>query len=284
MSHLQTPSKDPEYKEPLDNLQMMLRYAQTNQPSDLNLKVIADRLCLSNLAAFHQTSVAISNIILNVLASDAEYNTLATVREEIATILGSNMGAWTKAGIAKMVRTDSILRESMRLHAFGNRAMIRKVVAAKGIMTEDGFLLRYGSTVSILSYPAHHDSDNFNDPFKFDPFRFARIREDAVGERTIPAEGRDGSNDRSNERDPTNLTFVSTGPSYLPFGHGKHACPGRFLVDFELKMTLAYLLMNYDIKLPPEYKGSRPENKWITEAVMPPIGAKILVRRRAEAM
>jgi cytochrome P450 len=273
VKHLRDPSLSPDYEEPHDSLQMMLRYAMDNYPSDLTLEHISARLCLANLASFHQTAVAISNVLLNVAASDSEFNIVATLQEEIASVLDSQPGNWTKNGVAKMLRTDSVLRESMRLNAFGNRAMIRKVIDPKGLITEDGHLLPNGSTLSILSHPIHNDDEVFGNAGKFDPFRFSRIREAAN-----QGPGMEGS-----KGDPSNLSFVATGPTYLPFGHGKHACPGRNLVDFELKMILGEIVMKYDIELAPEYNGMRPEGVWITEAVMPPFGAKIRVRRKKNA-
>lgn len=38
--------------------------------------------------------------------------------------------------------------------------------------------------------------------------------------------------------------------SSLTWGYGRHACPGRFLANNELKMILAHALINYDWKLP----------------------------------
>ena len=78
-------------------------------------------------------------------------------------------------------------------------------------------------------------------------------------------------------------SFLTTSADFLPFGHGKHACPGRFLIDFELKMIIAYVLMNYDVKFPDVYGGKRPANRWLAEAYLPPDDAKILVKRRKAA-
>jgi cytochrome P450 len=69
----------------------------------------------------------------------------------------------------------------------------------------------------------------------------------------------------------------------LPFGHGKHACPGRYLVDIELKMTLAYTLLNYEIEFPEEYEGKRPDVTWKGKVLIPPKDATISVRRRVDA-
>ena len=36
--------------------------------------------------------------------------------------------------------------------------------------------------------------------------------------------------------------------NYLPFGLGKHACPGRHFAVNEIKFALHHLLLKYDIK------------------------------------
>ncbi|KAF5860355.1 hypothetical protein ETB97_001716 [Aspergillus alliaceus] len=63
--------------------------------------------------------------------------------------------------------------------------------------------------------------------------------------------------------------FVATSPDYLPFGHGDHACSGHFLVDFELKMIVAYILKHYDLGFPREYNGKRPSNRQVAELQAP---------------
>jgi cytochrome P450 len=44
----------------------------------------------------------------------------------------------------------------------------------------------------------------------------------------------------------------------LNFGHGNHACPGRFFASNEIKIVLIELLRNWDFRFL-ERKG-RPEN------------------------
>lgn len=55
--------------------------------------------------------------------------------------------------------------------------------------------------------------------------------------------------------------------------------PGRFFVQAELKMIIAYLLMNYDVKP----LAKRPANKWIGSAVVPPDKETIWVKRKTPA-
>ncbi|KAL4810621.1 cytochrome P450 [Aspergillus unguis] len=252
---------DPGHVEPQDHLQMMLRYAQKERPHELyDLDNITARLIGANFGSMHQTTMQVVNMLLDILGSDTEYNTIAILRDEVSRILGTGT-EWTKAKVSKMTKADSVARETLRCHAFGSRAVLRKVMA-DGVTTDAGVNLPKGSLVSFLSHGIHSDESIYEDPFKYDPFRFSRIRE-------ADTESKTGS-----------MSFVSTGSSFLPFGHGKHACPGRFLVDFELKMIIAYVLTKYDVKFPVEYGGERPPNRWMAEVIAPPAGVKVLVKRR----
>jgi cytochrome P450 len=241
--------------EPLDHLQMMLRFASQERPAELNLDVISKRVALANLASMPQTSIQATNLILNAVSSNNEHGTISALRDELRDVFGSSPTAkqnWTRNNVSALVRADSVCRETLRLHSVGNRSLLRRVLATD-LKTEDGIPLPRGSTTSVLSYPAHHNEDLFPSPEEFDPFRFSKT---------------------------SGPSLVTTGPQFLPFGHGKAACPGRFLVDVELKMVLAYLVLNYEIRLAEKYGGVRPANRWVSEVTLPPAGIQIEVKRR----
>lgn len=213
----------------------------------------------------HQTTVQTINLLLDVLAADKEYNTVATVRDEVGRVMYADDKGWTKAKVARMVRCDSIARETLRLHNFGTRVFLRKVMAEDGVVIDTGIHLPKNTYVSFIGVGVHLDDKVYEDAAKYDPFRFSREREAAAAAGTKSG----------------GLSFVATSTEFLPFSHGKHSCPGRFLVDFELKMIMSYVFWNYDVKLPDEYGGNRPPNRWITDAQFPPAGVKLLVKRRA---
>ena len=48
--------------------------------------------------------------------------------------------------------------------------------------------------------------------------------------------------------------LVSTSSNHFAFGHGMHACPGRFFAAAEVKVTLCHILLKYDFRL----VGDRP--------------------------
>ncbi len=62
----------------------------------------------------------------------------------------------------------------------------------------------------------------------------------------------------------------------MPFGFGRHACPGRFFAANEIKLVLAQLLLNYDMKLPEGAEKLRE-----IPGVGPDPNREILVRRVA---
>jgi cytochrome P450 len=264
---------------------MMLRYAAANCPSELNLTNFTARLSVSNTGSFHQASMAITNTLFNILDSDAEYSTINALREEAAAALSEHNGVWTKATAAQMTKMDSVCRETLRLHAFANRAVFKRVVA-DSLVTEDGITLPKGAMLSLLAQPAQTDPDVFEAPMTFDPFRFSRARESettaavANSESAIPSIVSDSDKTSSSgppPHPPGKLPLISTSAINLPFAHGRHACPGRFIVDFEMKIMLAYLLMHYDIVV---VKRDKPWREWAAEASMLVKGGKVSVRRR----
>jgi hypothetical protein len=253
MRFLQNPPKG-DTTEPQDHFQIILRFTQKERPHKLNLHNIRTRLVLANLGSFHQTSIATTNLILNIIKSNAENNTISILRDEISNVLLESGGVWSRAAEAKMVRLRKVMVSNLR--------------------TEDGILLPKSCAVSMLTFSIQSDGDLFEDPLKFDPFRYSRMREDVSS--TTDDHGKQSNGPT------TNLNFVSTGPQFLPLGHGRHACPGRHVVDFELKVILDYVLLNYDLEFPEEYKGGRPEVTWMVEVLIPPSAAKIRVRRRED--
>ena len=102
--------------------------------------------------------------------------------------------------------------------------------------------------------PAHHGEHAAT----FDPWRWAEMREE--------------------ESEALKHQMVSTSADYLAFGHGRHACPGRFFAVNELKAMMAYVVMNFDVKA--EVEGVRPENVYRGMRPGPNPTAKVMFRKR----
>jgi cytochrome P450 len=271
-------SKDTD-EQPQDQFQVMLRFAEKKRPKELHdTGIMATRLAATNFVSMHQTAGTAVQMMLNIIDSDREYGTIEKLREEAAQALST--GPWTKEKLTNLHGHDSVARESMRVtFPFGNRGLLRMVMK-DGIVTDNGVPLKKGTIMSWFASQAQQDPDKFPDANKFDPWRFARSvweKEEAGSKQGKQATAEGGKKPTYHEN-----SFVTTAPDYLAFGHGRHACPGRFLVDFELKMVTAYILTHYDLEFPPEYNGRRPPNGQVAELNTPPSGAKIRVKRRPE--
>jgi len=99
-------------------------------------------------------------------------------------------------------------------------------------------------------------------PDKFDPYRFFNKE---------VSEGKDRK-----------WAITTTSLDILTFGHGKRSCPGRFFAAMEMKLLLAWMLHNYDIKLDakPGEETKRPKNLWIAASCVPNPRQRILLRKR----
>ena len=121
----------------------------------------------------------------------------------------------------------------------------------------DGTTIPRGAFVSVSIHNAHFNDKVYEDPLKFDGFRFSKLRE--------------GSE--------KNVGMVSSSQDFLAFGHGRHVCPGRYFAACEMKLMLAFIVSTYDVKL--EVEGVRPPNMYVMTACVPNPNAKVLFRKRA---
>ncbi|OJT14393.1 Ent-kaurene oxidase [Trametes pubescens] len=214
----------------------MLQWFMEAQQTDDQYKTIADRIMITNFAAIHTSSQS-GSLSLLWLADHPEY--IDPIRKEIEEVLAEQ--GWTKAAMSKMWKLDSLLKEYQRHQGLSLASLSRKMM--KDITLRDGTVLPRGTTIVATTYDIHHNGAKYENPDVFDPFRFSRVRADSEEERV------------KNQ-------FVNTSVDYMPFGHGKHACPGRFFAANELKALLAYIILNYDFKMgddghagPPSYNG-----------------------------
>ena len=75
--------------------------------------------------------------------------------------------------------------------------------------------------------------------------------------------------------------MVTPTNSYLLFGQGRHACPGRFFAVNEIKVMLAHVILTYDVKFGDEQKGP-PPSWWYNESVFPDPTKEVLFRARTQ--
>ncbi|KAI0080654.1 cytochrome P450 [Panus rudis PR-1116 ss-1] len=219
-----------------------------------DVQTIVRTILVTNFAAIHTSSNSFTHAIYH-LAANPEY--MIPLREEVEAVI--NEEGWTKAAMQKLRKVDSFLRESQRMNGISGISVMRKTVAPITLST--GHHLPAGTMVVAPAVSTHLDDEYYSDPDIFNPWRFSEMRE-----------GHDGES--------TKHQFVSTSVDYIPFGHGRHACPGRFFAANELKAMFAHTVLNYDLKL--EDEGVRPQNQWHAISIIPSPTARVLYRKRKD--
>ncbi|KAK8079169.1 hypothetical protein PG994_002976 [Apiospora phragmitis] len=269
---------DPETKAadevPNDFLQWSLNQAKASGDPYLNrVYSLASRVLLLNFASIHTSSFAMTHVLFDLAATAPAH--VEELRHEIKTVLAKHDGVWDKRMLQKMLKLDSTMRESQRLNSMVTFATSRLVVHPEGITTPSGVHIPPGAVVGGPSYPVFHDEAIYPDPYSFKPFRFAEKRQQ---------EG--GADEKRDSTTTTTTSYVqcarqawaTTSPEFVAFGHGRHACPGRFFASTELKLVLAYVLLHYDI----EHLEQRPSNTWFSTSRLPPMKATLKMTRRPD--
>ncbi|PSN67367.1 cytochrome P450 monooxygenase-like protein [Corynespora cassiicola Philippines] len=176
-----------------------------------------------SVAAIHTTTDLLCQTLLR-LADDPSQ--IQPLREEMITVLKAE--GWKKSALYNMKLLDSAIKEAQRLKPLGMVGMRR--IVTKDVELPGGLSIRKGERTCVDSTNMRN-SAIYPDPYKYDIYRFQRMRDD-------PATA-------------SKAQLVTTSPDHLAFGHGMHACPGRFFAANETKIALCHLLLKYDWKLAP---------------------------------
>ncbi|THH06027.1 hypothetical protein EW145_g4362 [Phellinidium pouzarii] len=234
----------------------MISWILDEAPEDerQSISELTKRMLVINFAAIHTSSNSFTHALYHLALEREKY--VEPLREEIERVIKEE--GWTKIAMTKMQKLDSFMKESQRFNGINILVLNRKVLVDSTL--PDGTFLPKGTFVAANAGAAHHDEELYSNPEVFDGFRFADMRKGSVEE-------------------STKHQMVSTSADYLAFGHGRHACPGRFFAVNELKAMMAYLLLTYDVKL--EHEGTKPLDVWMGTRLVPNPTAKVMFKKRA---
>ncbi|KZV89753.1 cytochrome P450 [Exidia glandulosa HHB12029] len=230
---------------PDDLLQWMIDLANERE---LQPDFLIKQILRLNFSAIHTTLISIMHAFYHIAASP-EYQT--PLREEVLHAISTY--GWTKDAMDRLFKLDSILRESQRHFGLGALSMPRKALRASGFTFSNGTHVPTGTTLAVSARAIHFDEGVYECAEEFRGFRFAGESEGGA-------------------------RYVNASASYVPWGYGRHACPGRFWAANEMKAVLAYLLAHYEFRLEDQ---AVPKETWFGHNVVPHQTAKVLFRRRA---
>ncbi|TGO78591.1 hypothetical protein BELL_0061g00150 [Botrytis elliptica] len=236
-----------------DNLlswMMEIATPDESNPSDLaHLEVVM------SLASIHTSQMNAVHVLYD-LAAQSEY--VEPLRNEILEVIQEDgpWNTWQKTAFSKLKKLDSFMRESQRFNPPSLLSYHR--VMREGYTLSDGFHIPKNAHISMAVNSIQNDPDTTSSPEQFDGFRYYKLRQ-KPGENHLHQ-------------------FATTQNNILNFGHGKHACPGRFFASLEIKNILVRLIMDYDWKLP-DGKG-RPANLTAHEFIFPNPDGILLMKQR----
>ncbi|KAI3323903.1 cytochrome P450 [Xylariaceae sp. AK1471] len=187
-----------------------------------DLDFVSGQLSLT-MAAIHTTTESACRALLDL----CKYPDVAQqLREEIIDVVGRE--GWAKTTLYKLRLMDSFLKESQRVTPLFTVTMNRYV--EQPVILSDGTTIPKGHRMAVVGDFANPEI--YPEPEKFDAARFLKKRQEP---------GQENS-----------WQFVTTAASHLNFGHGEHACPGRFFASNEIKIIMCHFLMKYDWRFVPD--------------------------------
>ncbi|KAE8845435.1 hypothetical protein HRS9139_00002 [Pyrenophora teres f. teres] len=186
----------------------------TKEDSDEYDPVIG-QLILSQ-SSIHTTTDFLTQVILDIAANPEIKSPLLEEIKQAKSTYG-----WSKAALYSMRLTESVMKESQRMKPIARCTMNRMVLEDMNL--SDGTLLKKGTVLGV-SVDSMWDEAVYENPQKWDGSRFYRKYQQSPEAKDVP--------------------IVNTGPNYLAWGYGRHACAGRFFVTQETKSHLPLIQLS----------------------------------------
>ncbi|KUI73673.1 Ent-kaurene oxidase [Cytospora mali] len=232
-------------------LAWMVEKAQEFQVDDDEL---ANTQLVLIMAGIHTTNMTITHMLYDLAAYP---ECIKDLRDEITSVLAEHGGVLSSGALFQMKLLDSFMLESQRHNPIQ--------------MSESLFLFPPSTFPWAVGAGMPWDSNlilrNSSFSTKFDPYRFYRIRK---------GEAKDPIGHVNTEQ----YQFVTVTKENMGFGYGRHACPGRFFAATEIKLLLARILLEYDLKMPDGQK-ERFANVTVANFCVADLKKEVLFRRRA---
>ncbi|OHX00278.1 ent-kaurene oxidase [Colletotrichum incanum] len=193
---------------------------------------VAGSLVQLGVAATHNTSMTVAQTLYQLAIRP---QLVEELREEIRGVYNRSDGNLSPSALHELKLLDSVMKEAQRRNPTTPSHFHRYV--EKNITLKDGTFIPAGMTIEAIFAPPLFDATLFPDPEQFDPYRFLKLRR---GE--IP--------DPNNYGNKEQYTFSHATKENLVWGYGAHVCPGRYFANNEIKLILARMLLQYNIRMP----------------------------------
>ena len=225
--------------------------------------LLIGRLFMVNFAAVETPTATITNTLYDLFTMAPEKNFAEAVQEEALSVFKNNVDAHvSKEDVLKLVRTDSAIKETLRQRTIFV-ALQRQVTAPNGVTMDDGLHFPVGSRLAISAIGVHNDDDFWTDATRYDAFRHCRM-------------GKAGEDGKVNPTSTASHGLAAASDHFMPFGLGRHSCPGKSFAADEMKLIIGHIFQRYELKyVGPKRVGTTP---------IADLNANISIRRRPETL
>ena len=228
-----------------DLLSMLLEAVDTEESTGrMSDRQVHDE-CLTIMLAGHETTANALSFALWLLAKHPDVQT--RLEEEAREVLGSRVPS--ADDYARLPYATQVFSETMRLYP-PVWVIARTCVEPYEIA---GYRIRAGAILLASQYVVHRDPRFHTEPLRFDPERFAAAKKDAVKSRPRFA--------------------------FFPFAAGSRQCIGEGLAWMEGVLSLATIIRDWRVSLPPGASAEIALNPSIS--LRPKDGVPLLVERRS---
>lgn len=165
-----------------------------------------------------------TSAFIDILSSPPELGYFDAIYDEAVSVFQTEEDWGKLASLHKLNRTDSAVRESMRLNPLFGRGTMQEVMHKNGVTLPDGNHVPQGAWLGVCLTGISMDERYYPDPQKYDPWRFSRARDElALRGETLGSKPID--DDKLDNK--LNGGYLSTSEErFAVFGFGKHSWYG----------------------------------------------------------
>ncbi|CAL1277731.1 unnamed protein product [Larinioides sclopetarius] len=204
--------------------------------------------CVIFFLAGYDTTASTLSFITYALALHPEVQ--EKVYKDLVEAVQEANGELTYEALQSVKYLDYIISETMRL--FPPAVRLERQAITDYELGETGITIPKGMIVTIPNYAMHRDPEFFPDPEKFDPDRW--------------------SAEEKGKRDQY---------AYLPFGAGPRNCVGMRFALTEVKVCIAYVILNFKINKCPKTKV--PLEYFIGQGLLQPKDISVSMEERKDS-
>ncbi|GES74479.1 cytochrome P450 [Rhizophagus clarus] len=204
------------WKRPDDLLQDIIERDGFN-PNNINYSLLSDQIFVLLFPSIHTTAGGCANLLMDLASRPQYIQELYEEQLEVHKEADEN-GILPFEALNNMNKLDSCIRESLRLTG---HIVTLEHMALKDYTFSNGLQIPKDRIVDIYADDVYQDESlQGPNPKSFEPFRHV----------------------------DANVSASKIGKSYLPFGGGKHACPGRHFAVSEIKFFMHKFILNYNFR------------------------------------